>query len=80
MDFVKSLFSNKTAHGRVFRTLLQSFIGVLGAFLAVLAVPEIYQWFSSLSFVEQAGGVAVVVATVTTIHNYLEKLWAKLKE
>ena len=75
MEQLKKIFSAKTRYGRVIRTFIQAFIGICAALIAVITVPEIGSWFGDMPWLAQIGGVAGAIAIVSTVQNYLEKLW-----
>ena len=80
MEIMKQMFSSKTRFGRVMRTFLQAFIGILGAVTTVLTVPEIYSWFAQQSLVVQVGGISAVVTGVAVVQNYAKVVWEKVKD
>lgn len=80
MEALKSLFSSKTNHGRVIRTLLQAFVGLSTLMLGIFAIPEFYDLFERLPLVVQLGGMAVAVAFVTAVQNYGTKFLEYIKE
>ena len=80
MQILKRIFSSETSGGRVARTILQAFVAVTGGFVAILSVPEIYDWFSELPFLIQIGGISVLVGVVSAAQNYGKELWDKVKD
>lgn len=80
MEFLKTLLSSKTAHGRVIRTFIQAFMGLSVAIVAIVAFPDFNGWFGQLEWVAQVGGVAGIIAAVTAVQNGLEKLWETIKD
>lgn len=80
MEVIKHLLSSQTPTGRVVRTFIQAFIGLCVAVVSVLSFPQFSQWFESLDWVQQAGGLAAVITIVTAIQNFLEKIWDSTKE
>lgn len=79
MLLLKQLFSSATPYGRVVRTFIQAFIGICVAIVSVLAFPGFSDWFGKLDWFAQVGGVAGVIAIITTIQNALEQLWNNIK-
>lgn len=76
-DQLKELLLPDTKRGRVTRTFLQAFTGLLSAFVVVLTIPGVQTWFASLDLIVQLGGVAAVIAGIAALQNYLEELLRK---
>lgn len=76
-DQLKELLLPDTKQGRINRTFLQSFVGLLSAFTVVLSIPAVQAWFASLWLIVQLGGVAAVITGFSAAHNYLEELLRK---
>lgn len=74
------VFSSKTNSGRIARTALQAFIGLMGGIMIIFAIPELYVWFEGLPLVMQMGGLAGAVTTVSAIQNYAKTVWDWVEE
>lgn len=78
-DLLKKVFSSETKNGRVMRTLLQAFIALTSGVGALLAVPELTNWFASLPLIVQLGGLSACVAFVSFVQNYAKDIWLLVK-
>ena len=74
------VFNPETKGGRIARTALQAFIGLLSGFGALLTVPELQYWFAELPLVVQLGGLSVVISAISAIQNYAKDVWKWVTE
>lgn len=79
-DLIKKIFSSKTKSGRVFRTILQAFVGLSGFALLLLADNNFYNWIADMPLIIQIGGMAILVGFVSAVQNYSKVLWDKVKD
>ena len=75
----RKVFNPETKGGRIARTALQAFIGLLGGISVILAIPELYVWFEGLPLIVQLGGLAGAVTAVSAVQNYAKSLWDWVK-
>lgn len=78
MDTIKSFFSSKTKRGRVVRTTLQAFLGVLSFMLGLLTIPGMNDLLQHLGLIETAGALGVWVGVVSYLYNTLETIFKQL--
>lgn len=72
MKKTKKLFSSDNGVGRSVRTTLQSFVGIMAFFVALVTVPQVQEFILLNGFVT-AGTLATTIGLVAGIQNAVEK-------
>lgn len=72
MNNAKKLFSSSNGVGRSVRTTLQSFVGILAFFTALIAIPQV-QEFVLTNGIVTAGTLATTIGLVAALQNAVEK-------
>ena len=80
MDKLKSIFSTKTAKGRMIRTFVQAAVGFTALMSAMVVLPEFQKAMQTVGLAGQTVAVASFVAAMSGAMSALEKFYEKLRK